>query len=202
MKIKKLIVIPFAFLLTQGLSCAALSDCIVLPRSAACMRRVAAQAPKEKISVRISGAALSINAREVPLPINTTRLVELLGRPDRITRLQNVILTWDNDGILAYERPDTDRVFQLSIALGMKRFEFWPSRRFSGVLTIDGARITPESSLIEVNRIKSGRKFVQGSLNFIWEIGYVDRKISINKGTIDTYDNSGKIIEVVVENLK
>jgi hypothetical protein len=202
MKIKKRIVIPFAFLLTQGLSCTALSDCIVLPRSAASMRRAAVQTRKEKISVRISGAALSINGREVPLPINTTKLFELLGRPDRITTLQNNILTWDNDGILAYERPDTDRVFQLSITLGTKRFEFWPSRRFSGVLTIDGARITPESSLREVNRIKSGRKFVQGSLNFIWEIGYVNRKISIEKGTIDTYDNSGQIIEVAVENLR
>ena len=173
-----------------------------LSHDSAVVERNSTLTQNQKIKITISGSSISVKGREIVFPIDTTELFRLLGPPDRTSELSNTIFTWDNIGIIAYERPNTNKVIQLGIAMGTKRYAFWPAKTFSGVLTIDNARISRQSKLIELNRVKSGRKFVQSSLPFIWEIRYLDRRISINKGTADTYDNSGEVLEVVVEILK
>jgi hypothetical protein len=199
MKQKSYFLMSFAFLMGGWLDSTALSNIARSPQSSR-LESTSTQAAKDKLTIEISGASLSINGKDVPLPIDTEKLFELLGRPDRVSPLYNTIYTWDEKGVFAYERPDGVQVFQISIAIGSIKFEYWPSQAFSGVLTIDGARITSQSDPVEINRIKTGKKFGQVfPLMFWWRISYEDRYISMHRGASGTYEISGQIVEVGIE---
>ena len=133
-------------------------------------------APKaKKLTIAFAGATMAINGKKFTLPSTEAALVAALGKPDRRAELGNTILTWDELGVFAYLKPKTSTCHAFAIALGESTIKFWPKKRFSGLLTVDGAELKGDSSIIEVNRSKDGKPFkTDDVLDDVWTIDHPD----------------------------
>lgn len=110
------------------------------------------------LEIQIVYKTLWINGQKVRLPGTRDRLIELLGEPDRETKLANTLLTWDNLGVVGYENA-AGEIIAFSVALDAKPYKFWPKKSFSGVLAVDSAEITAGGDISEINRAKQGKEF-------------------------------------------
>ena len=102
---------------------------------------------------------VSINGTVIAMPADPEKLFEILGQPTRRAKLANMLHTWDELGLIAYERPGTGKVQTISVALDKQPYKFWPKSLFGGTLIIDGAKVTAQSTIQQINADKSGVKF-------------------------------------------
>lgn len=144
--------------------------------------------------VAISGESLSINGKTLTLPCEKKDLVAALGKPDRVAKLANTMLTWDELGVFAYMKPDTTQVTLLSIALDRDTPSFWPKKVFAGTLTVDGATVTADSTLTAINNAKKGKPFEKDATDA--DTVTIERKMTAN---ILRKGSTGRFVELTIE---
>jgi hypothetical protein len=154
----------------------------------------------DKQEVKVDGKELSINAKKTPLPGERWILVELLGKPSRVLEKANTLLVWDELGLLAYERPGGGPIVAVTVALGeLNDFDFWPKKAFRGKLSLDGAVVTANTTIDEINRAKKGKPLAAiYFLKFSSTIDYEDMYVVINKAKDGQYDAGGMLAELVI----
>jgi DNA-directed RNA polymerase specialized sigma24 family protein len=123
-------------------------------------------APPEpkKVQVAVDGKSVMVNGKALPLPPRRADLIKLLGKPTRVTTLRYTCLTWDEYGLCANENPATGKIEAVTVAFGKRDYEYWPKKTFSGAARVDGALVTAQSSVAEINRQKKGEHFERNFL--------------------------------------
>lgn len=113
----------------------------------------------EDVHIAVVHEQVIINGARFSMPMQRKALIRVLGEPDREVKLANVLLTWDDLGLIAYQTPETSKITAFSIALDRQSMEFWPKKLFRGSLRVDAANITARSTIDEINRAKEGSLF-------------------------------------------
>jgi hypothetical protein len=99
----------------------------------------------------------------------------VLGPP---SRERDGLLTWDELGLFLYDRdPNVPGPEAFEVLLGRSMHspltqgepESWPRKTFTGRLLVDGAVITSQSKLHEINRDKKGTSFRLGYMSGIYK---------------------------------
>jgi hypothetical protein len=127
------------------------------------------------------------------------KLIRLLGEPTRTIPRQNIMITyvWDNLGLTALEKPKYDKIVELRIAVTSrdewkKPFDSLPANKYSGTLTVDGAVVTSDKFLSEINGAKKGKPFVQCTHPpCVWMIRYKNCTVAITHLNLDEGDKLG-----------
>jgi hypothetical protein len=141
------------------------------PRAAQGPGAPAKRLDPKALTVAIADESLSINGKKFALPLAREELVRLLGKPTREARLANTILTWDELGVYAYQRPGTDKVHSFCVALGAEPYDFRPKKLFAGKASVDGAEVRADTAVKAVNAAKRGAPFKKVDLlPFLWVI--------------------------------
>lgn len=151
----------------------------------------------EKLEVKVDGGELFIAGKKISLPGKRSALVELLGKPTRVIEKANILLVWDELGVLAYVRPEDGAVVQVTVSLGKMDFDFWPKKACRGKVTLDGASVTADTTIAAINKAKKGDRLVMDTVPFIYSIENKDALISIHKVKNGQYDGEGTIADLV-----
>jgi hypothetical protein len=146
-----------------------------------------------KLKVGISEGTITINDTKLSLPCDRKELVKALGEPSRETPLANLLLTWDDLGIHAYQRPDkgSTEVHAISFDMVPKNYKFSPKRPFTGALQVEGATIGPSSTLEEINSAMKKHKFNKDELGGL-TIKYDTTIIHLSEVGADAKDAKSK----------
>src|SRR5262249_13367071 len=144
----------------------------------------AAPADPTKLRVALDGATLMINGTRITLPCKRADLEKkVLGKPTRETKLANLLLTWDEHGLVAYQAPGGAPVHAFAVALAPGRYSFSPKKAFRGTLTVDGAPVTAQSSADAINKAKKGKPFTRDSvLTDSWSIRHEGTLVTLAEG--------------------
>jgi len=112
-------------------------------------------------TVEIKKSAFYLNGKIVKLPIPSADLERIIGKPDRSKEGARKISTWDKLGLIAYQKTDSDNFIEIGIVLNVleNKFDFTPDNPYRGSFTIDGAKLTADSTRNTVNQKKTGPKF-------------------------------------------
>jgi hypothetical protein len=155
---------------------------------------LAGAAPVEspaKLKVAISEGTITINGTKLALPVDRKDLLKVLGEPSRETPLANLLLTWDELGLHAYQRPDSTEVHAISVDLAPKEYKFYPKKLFAGTLQVEGATIGPSSTLEEINRAMKGHTFKKDELG-AYTVSYDTTIIYLHEVEGDVKDAKSK----------
>lgn len=111
--------------------------------------------------IEVKNSSFYLNGKAIKLPIAVADLEKIIGKADRSVVGARKVSTWDELGLIAYQKEGTDEYLEIGVILDTKEnsFEFSPTKPFRGSFTIDGARVTAASSLNSINRQKKGAKF-------------------------------------------
>lgn len=135
----------------------AVSLLFLIPASTLC-----AQLDKRtSTAIEIRNSTVYLNGTQIKLPVEANELEKLIGKADRTFEGARKVSTWDDLGLIAYQKTDDTAFIEIGVILDVKEnfFEFSPRQPFSGSFIIDGAKVTRASSLYSVNRSKKGGKF-------------------------------------------
>jgi hypothetical protein len=89
--------------------------------------------------VEVSRKGVRIGRERMELPSTDSRLIEILGEPDRTEALENRILVWDRLGMFAYAARDTSTVHAIAISFSCVDMYFCPAQPYPGVVVVSGA---------------------------------------------------------------
>jgi hypothetical protein len=113
------------------------------------------------LKVVFANGTVTLNGRKLALPIQRKELVGLLGKPSREVPAANTLLLWDELGLLAYQRPKTQKIRALQIMLAQEAIQVRPRKLFAGQVQVEGATITAASTPEAINRAIRSRAFVK-----------------------------------------
>jgi hypothetical protein len=101
--------------------------------------------------IGVSRKGLTIGSDKLVLPTPQSRIVDILGEPDRVEDLANRILIWDKLGIFAYVHQGRTEVHAVSVSFACETMSYCPAQRYAGVVVIGNAafRTVPLSSELE-----------------------------------------------------
>lgn len=155
-----------------------------------------------KIDISVSHSRILLNSSSVILPIQKNELFKVLGLPNRESAKMNTIYTWDQYGLLAYERPGSGMINQVSVVINNvdMNYAFWPRRTFSGRLTVDDTPIVSETTSSGLNQLRDRRPFVKTlGLSFLRELELGNLKITAGWASETKYSEDGKLVEVSIQ---
>jgi len=101
---------------------------------------------ERNISIIVKENEIWINGKYLKKESTLTDFTKILGDPDRVAKRKNVIYTYDDLGILLYQRPSSNVIRGISIVFGGQRFEFSPQASFRSRLFIGGDEVKKEYS--------------------------------------------------------
>jgi hypothetical protein len=133
-----------------------------------------------KLKLVFANGTVTLNGRKLALPIERKELVGLLGKPSREVPAANILLIWDELGLLAYQRPKTQKIRSLQITLDQEAIQVRPNKLFAGQVQVEGATITARSTPESINRAIKPRAFVKdpGLSHLLgvghWKMEYTD----------------------------
>lgn len=135
--------------------------------------------------ISIDKAVITVNGSQVALPAAVASLERVLGEASRVVSEGDVanIYVWDDAGIYAhqYKFVQPAQVGELSIALQRGPFDldFYPKRYFTGSLCVDDVRVTKDSTVADVNRMREGEKFGDELGGLYWSVKYGQRSVGL-----------------------
>jgi hypothetical protein len=95
-----------------------------------------AEAPPGSMTLSFEDGRFGVNGSAIPFPTELGPLTGLLGPPSRSSRKANVLHTWDDLGIVAYERIGTGRIETIEIACTSESWDFSPAQPFRGSVSL------------------------------------------------------------------
>lgn len=157
-------------------------------------------AQSKPINISFQNEEININNTKFTLPIEREKLFAILGQPSRRSPLANTIYTWDDTGVIAYEKPSQSIIFCLAFILDNTTMDdvFTPKLPFKGNLIIDGARINSNSTLEEINRSKKGDLFYDSTLSCCSEMERGNLTVFLEYA-LPERNKKGKVIQVDIE---
>jgi len=111
----------------------------------------------ERISIDIQRGMVFVKGHPITRQTRVSDYEELLGKPDRVTHLKTTIYTYDDLGILLYQRPGENTVLSITLALVATDFEFYPIHIFQGAFKIAGQTLgsdTPQTALRSLREVR------------------------------------------------
>jgi len=155
------------------------------------------------IGISVNPSILTIGGSVIEFPISRAEVFRVLGSPTRQTSKTNTIYTWDDIGVLAYERPNSGQINQVNVVFNNvdMNYDFFPIRVFSGILTVNGKPILQSSKSNGLNYGRTGTLFsnVEG-LSFLREIQLGKLNLTAAFALDSNYNENGKLIEVTIRN--
>jgi hypothetical protein len=111
----------------------------------------------EGIPIDIHGGTVFLKGHPITRETRVSDYEGLLGKPDRVTHLKTTIYTYDDLGILLYQRPGENTVLSITLALATSDFEFYPKRAFHGALKIAGQALGPDTPQTALRNLREAR---------------------------------------------
>ena len=170
---------------------------IIISQATSAQQSKPKQKRKREVNISITRDEILINGQSIELPVKKEKIFELLGQPTRVSNLANTIYTWDENGLFAYEGPESGQIFSFAICLNRFDAGHWPRSLFTGRLIIDEAPITKTSEVTKINRTKKGQPFIK-TMKLWWNLEYPSYTVIITKGELHTFSETGKILSVAV----
>ena len=113
------------------------------------------------LTVEFANGSVRLNGSLLTLPIERGALIQIIGEPSRVWHSQyNWILTWDDDGICAYQIPDTEQLRSFGVAINRGAYDFSPKNVFPGLLSVEGTVVTRNSTVKSINDAIKPKAFV------------------------------------------
>ena len=117
------------------------------------------------VAVEVRKGSVFIEGKHVTRQTTLSEYQTILGKADRVTKLfkdrvtplQNTIYTYDELGILLYQRPGEETVLSISLDLVKSNYEFSAKKPFQGIFIIDSQVLRqdfPQSALRDVHAVQ------------------------------------------------
>jgi hypothetical protein len=152
--------------------------------------------PKE-MEIAILDDSFALNGKRIDSPIFVKELVSLLGKPSRETSRYSTISTWDDLGIYVFSDPKSGKVKAFTVSLNKESSDFSPKKVFTGRIIVNGTRITPESTIDEINAAKRGQPFKKSMIPYAWNADYLNKSIFIKMAA--SPDNGFEYIQYCIK---
>ncbi|CAN5333974.1 hypothetical protein BH10ACI2_BH10ACI2_25010 [soil metagenome] len=112
-------------------------------------------------TIEIKKSLFYINGIPIQLPIPAAELERIIGKSDRSMEGIRKVSTWDKLGLIGYQKVGSEDFIEIGVILNVAEntFDFMPGSTYTGLLTVDGAKVTANSTRDTVNQKKSGGKF-------------------------------------------
>jgi hypothetical protein len=113
--------------------------------------------PPAYIAVEIRNDGVFIEGRHVSQHTPLSGYEAILGKSDRVTRLENTIYTYDQLGMILYQRPGEKAVSSISLDLVRSDYKFSPKSSFKGVLIVTDHVLRtdfPQSALLKLHGVE------------------------------------------------
>lgn len=130
-----------------------------------CSKPAAATLKESKFGFAILKDGVALNNKQARLPVSYATLVKMIGKPSRTKKGENLIHTWDELGILAYQQPSSKQISEIHFCFKPdSSLSFSPKKPFSE-LAMNGATLTADSSSDDVSAagFKKGDVFMQAT---------------------------------------
>lgn len=130
-----------------------------------CSKPAAATLKESKFRFAILKDGVALNNKQARFPVSYSTLVKMIGKPSRTKKGENLIHTWDELGILAYQQPSSKQVSELHFCFKPdSSLSFSPKKPFSE-LAMNGATLTADSTSDDVAAagFKKGDVFMQAT---------------------------------------
>jgi len=101
---------------------------------------------EDNISIIVEEDKIRINGKYLTKQSTLSDFKKILGEPDRVSKLKNIIHTYDELGILLYQRPSSNVIRGITVVFGGHRFKFSPQESFRGKLFLGGEEVNEEYS--------------------------------------------------------
>jgi hypothetical protein len=151
----------------------ALAVCVAVaamcPWLAGCSKPSAATLKESKYEYAILKDGIALNNKQARFPLSYATLVKMVGKPSRTKKGENLIHTWDDIGLLAYQPPSSKLVSEIHFCFKPdSSLSFSPKQAFSE-LSMNGKTLTANSSNDEVLAagFKKGDVFMQATIGSV-----------------------------------
>ena len=104
-------------------------------------------------AIALNGASASINGCGLATLADYEAALGAHSRKLDALQAKNTLYFWDRAGIVAYAPLSSDRIASFTAYLARGPSSVSPKTRFAGSLTINGVRITRESTLSSIRRL-------------------------------------------------
>ncbi len=124
----------------QRVACIFFGLAVLLPA------QYAAESPKPDLAVIEFGEkTLKLNKHEIKYPFAMDEIIAAIGKPDRSASVANVVHTWDQYGIVAFQKAPGEPIHALQIIYCNDTPQFAPEKLFTGTVLIKDTQFTPSS---------------------------------------------------------
>ena len=109
------------------------------------------------VSISVNENGVLINEKYITKSSTLSDFTKILGKPDRVVNLKNTIYTYDDLGIILYQKPNSNVIKGVKITYGGHRFKFSSNEYFSGKIFIGGDEINedyPKESIFLNNALQ------------------------------------------------
>jgi hypothetical protein len=121
------------------------------------------------VTIEISEQGLFLNSKKISLTTDYNEIKSIIGTPtkekiqstyeieekkQKFGSTPNNIYTYDNYGILIYQKAGEKEINSISIDFKKQNYVFSPSTAFSGILKINGVSIDRNTSLTQLKKIE------------------------------------------------
>jgi len=130
-----------------------------------CSKPAAATLKESKFRFAILQDGVTLNNKQARFPVSYATLVKMVGKPSRTKKGENLIHTWDELGILAYQQPSSKQVSEIHFCFKPdSSLSFSPKKPFAE-LVMNGTTLTADSTSDDVLAagFKKGDVFMQAT---------------------------------------
>jgi hypothetical protein len=134
-----------------------------------CSKPSAATLKESKYEYAILKDGIALNNKQARFPLSYATLVKMVGKPSRMKKGENLIHTWDDIGLLAYQPPSSKLVSEIHFCFKPdSSLSFSPKQAFSE-LSMNGKTLTANSSNDEVLAagFRKGDVFMQATIGSV-----------------------------------
>jgi hypothetical protein len=128
----------------------------------------------------ISDDAVVLGDAVLTLPLKMADLIQVIGKPDRSTRLANVIHTWEQHGMTAYD-DGQGGIKELCIQLVKEPYPFSPKVKFQGTVRAFGMLIQNQTTKEQL--VLAG--FTQENVFEAFNFRRTRPRVSVNVDTVN-----------------
>jgi len=96
------------------------------------------------VSISVDEGEIRINGKYITKSSTLSDFKKILGEPDRTVNLKNTIHTYDELGVILYQKLGSNAITGITITYGGHRFKFSSNEYFSGKIFIGGDEVNED----------------------------------------------------------